>query len=39
MKAAKSKTNFIKKLQKTNERYTAEEKLAFDDVVWDKLNR
>ena len=30
--------NLIKKLKKTNERFT-EEELAFDDFVWDRINK
>lgn len=33
------KKNFFKMLQRTNERYREEEELAFDNFVWDKLNR
>ena len=29
--------NFLKILQKTNERYREEEELAFNNFVWDKL--
>lgn len=31
--------NFIEILQKTNERYAKEEKLDFNNVVWEKCNR
>lgn len=38
MKMAKccDKRDFIKILQKANERYTEEEDLTFDRFVWDK---
>ena len=31
--------NLIKILQKTNERFTEEYELAFDDFVWDRINK